>query len=235
MVAGWVILVLVGAVVWAFACRRLLDNPREDFSAGMVWHGMRIYTRLLHHRRVEGTEHLPQERYPGPLILVSNHTAGIDPLLIQSACRFEVRFVMAKDMRHPLLEWFWQLAGVIFVDRESRDAMGAREAIRHVKAGGVLGIFPEGGLERPARTILPFQAGVGLIIKRTEAPVLPVVVRDTPVADRAWTSLVRPSRSVVTFHAPIKFTKADSAEDIADSLRDRYAAWTGWPKNDDVD
>ena len=78
--------------------------------------------------------------------------------------------------------------------------MGAREAIKHVRGGGVLGIFPEGGLERPARTILPFQAGVGLIIRRTEAPVLPVVVSGTPIADQAWTSLVRFSSSVVTFH-----------------------------------
>lgn len=232
MLAVWVILVFFGLLAWAFFCHRLLQNPRGDFAAGIIWHSMRLYSRLVHRLRVEGLEHIPRDRYPGPLILVCNHTAGIDPILVQSVCPFEVRFVMAKDMRHPLLEWFWQIADVIFVDRESGDAMGAREAIKHVRGGGVLGIFPEGGLERPARTILPFQAGVGLIIRRTEAPVLPVVVSDTPIADQAWTSLVRFSRSVVTFHEPINYTKADGAEHIADDLRARYAEWTGWPMSE---
>lgn len=229
MLAVWVILSFLVLIAWAFACRRLLDNPREDFSAGVVWHTMRLYARLVHRVRIEGTVNLPLQRFPGPLILVSNHTAGIDPLLVQSVCRFEIRWVMAQDMRHPLLEWFWQLANVIFVDRAAGDAMGAREAIRHVRSGGVLGIFPEGGLERPPRTIMPFLAGVGLIIKRTEAPVLPVVVRDTPVADQAWTSLLRLSRSVVTFHTPIRYSKSDAPEKIAMDLRSRYAQWTGWP------
>jgi 1-acyl-sn-glycerol-3-phosphate acyltransferase len=79
---------------------------------------------------------------------------------------------------------------------------------------------------------MPFQAGVGLIIKRTDAPVLPVVLRGTPIADRAWTSLIRPSRSVISFHAPITYSKSDAADLIADDLRARYAAWTGWPTSD---
>jgi 1-acyl-sn-glycerol-3-phosphate acyltransferase len=229
-----IILVVGSLVAWAWACQRLLQNPRGDFTAGMIWHGMRWYSKTVHRLRIEGITNRPQDRHPGPLIIVCNHTAGIDPILVQSACPFEIRFVMAKDMRHPLLEWFWQIANVIFVDRETRDAMGAREAIRHVRSGGVLGIFPEGGLERPPRTILPFQAGVGLIIKRTEAPVLPVVVRDTPVADQAWGSMIVRSRSVVSFQPLIQYSKSDSADGIADDLRARYQHWTGWPLSDEA-
>jgi len=136
--AAWIIGALIVLFGWAWICRRLLDNPREDFSAGVVWHGMRIYSRVLQLLRVVGAEHISQDRHPGPLIVVCNHTAGIDPILVQALCPFEVRFVMAQDMRHPMLEWFWQLSGVIFVDREAGDAMGAREAIRHHKIQGLV-------------------------------------------------------------------------------------------------
>jgi len=172
---------------------------------------------------------VPDSPFAGPLIIVANHTAGVDPLLIQAACRFEVRWLMASDMRHPALEWLWVYAHIIFVDRAGRDSMGPREAIGHVRSGGVLGIFPEGGLERPPRTIQPFQPGVGLIIKRTGAPVIPVVIDGTPIADQAWGSLIRRSRAVVRFMDPIRYEKTWTSEGIAIDLRRRFSQWTGWP------
>src|SRR4051812_49078545 len=105
----------------------------------------------MHRVHVEGAEHIPLTRAPGPLIVVLNHTAGIDPLLAQSVVPFEIRWLMMTDMRAPSLEWFWRFANVIFVDQRG-GVSGAREAIRHVKAGGVIGIFPEGGSNAPAST-----------------------------------------------------------------------------------
>jgi 1-acyl-sn-glycerol-3-phosphate acyltransferase len=231
MLAVWVILVFFGLLAWAFFCHRLLQNPRGDFAAGMIWHSMRLYSRAVHRLRVEGLEHIPRDRYPGPLILVCNHTAGIDPILVQSVCPFEVRFVMAKDMRHPLLEWFWQIADVIFVDRESGDAMGARRR-SSTYAGRRAGNLSRRRAGTPGAHDSALSGRCGAHHQRTEAPVLPVVVSGTPIADQAWTSLVRFSRSVVTFHAPINYTKADGAEHIADDLRARYAEWTGWPMSE---
>lgn len=230
---AWLILGFGVAVIVGALSRALLNNPRGDVEAGVAWQAMRWYARLVHHLRVEGFERIPRDRNPGPLIIVSNHTAGVDPILIQAVCPFEIRWIMAADMRAPAGEALWQWARVIFVDRDSSEVAGAREAVRHVKAGGVLGIFPEGGLERPPRTILPFMAGVGLIIKRTGAPVLPVIVDGTPIADAAWTSLVRTSRARLRIMEPIHYGQTDmSPQEIADDLRRRFAEWTGWPLGD---
>ncbi len=124
---------------------------------------------------------------------------------------------------------------IYFADRRNRALSATPEPLRQVKAGGVLGIFPEGGLERPPCTILPFQAGVGMIIRRTGAPVLPVVVTDTPIADQAWGSMLKTSRSVITIQKPVDYSGREwTAEAIADDLRRRYSDWTGWPLNDVV-
>lgn len=223
-------LVLIGLALFS---RWLLRNPREDVEAGLLWNAARLYARLVHHLQVRGRETIPQTRDPGPLILVVNHTAGVDPVLVQAACPFEVRWVMASDMRHPLGEPMWRWIRIIFVDRSGhgRDVnKGTREAIRHVREGGVLGIFPEGAIERPPRTLLPFQSGVGLIVRRTGARVLPVVIEGTPHSLHAWSSLWRSSRARVTFHPILDYSdRSLSAEQITRDLQERFAAWTGWP------
>lgn len=219
-------------VACGYAARALTRSPTPDaVGLSVVWYLARAYARLIHRLRVEGREHALAAR--GPLIIVANHTAGVDPVLIQSVCPVFIRWVMAQDMRLPRFEWFWRALDIIFVDRRTGEVGGTREAVRHLREGGVLGIFPEGGLERPARRILPFLPGVGLIIKRTGARVLPVIVDGTPECDPAWASLWRPSRSRLRFMPPIDYRGTTlTSHQIAEDLRARFAAWTGWPMSD---
>lgn len=219
---AWASLVAVAA--------RLSPRPDEP-RAGFLLLAARVYARIVHRLRVEGREHVPASVDPGPLIVVVNHTAGVDPVLVQAACPFEIRWVMAEDMRVPRFESLWRFTRVIFVDRRAKRGPGLRDAIRHVRAGGVIGVFPEGRIERPPRRLLPFEAGVGFLIRRTKARVLPVLVEGTPEARTAWASLLKPSRAVVRFDAPIDYTSDDrEAETIAADLRARFSAWSGWPQ-----
>lgn len=217
--------------------RWLMDNPRGDLETGLYLKIASGYSRLFHRLRVVGTPHIPPSRHPGSLIVIANHTAGIDPVLIQVVCPFEIRWIMAMDMRLPAFEWFWTWAGIISIPRGNE--LGAtREAIRYVKegpegGGGVLGIFPEGAIERPDRQILPFLRGVGLIIKKSNALVLPVIIEGTPQVDPAWASLWRPSRARLTFKQPLDYRGSPlTAEEISADLRRRYLEWTGWPANE---
>lgn len=230
----WVIAGLVGWLLLCAGVRWLMDNPREDLETGLVVRGFALYARLVHRLRVEGRDRIPTDRRPGPLIVLANHTAGVDPILIQSVCPFEIRWMMAEDMRTSSLEWFWKYARIIFVDRLGRrDLLATREAIRHLRGGGVLGIFPEGGLERPAGQIMPFQKGIGLIVAKTGASVLPIVIDGTPQVDPAWASLWRASNSRLRIGEVIPAgALGDDPKTYADQLRERFVSWVGWPKND---
>jgi len=221
----------IGALVALGAFGRwMLANPMESVDGGLVWRATRVYVHCFHHLTVEGKEHLPKGRRPGPLVVVMNHTAGVDPVLVQAICRFYVRYVMAQDMRLPNYEWLWQWAGTIFVDRKGGSAQGTREAVRHLESGGVIGIFPEGGLERPPRHIMAFEPGVGMIVRRTGARVLPIVIDGTPIVDPAWASLWKPSRSRLRIMAPIYYGGSGlDANEIAEGRRKRFVQWTGWP------
>ncbi len=225
---GWLILVLGALVALGFASRAFLNNPRADAEAGIIWNLVRLYSFTFHHLRIRGRENRPSGRDAGPLIIVANHTSGVDPLLIASACPCEIRWVMAQDMRHPLGEWVWRWNRVIFVNRETPSSAGTREAIQHLREGGVLGVFPEGGIERPRGHVLPFLPGVGFLIKKTGAPVLPIVVEGTPDTDPAWHALRRSSRSVLTFKPTIDYAGSGlGAAEIAEDLRERFVEWIG--------
>lgn len=223
MILGlWALLIVLGLLS--------RNGPREDVMTALGWRLCKLYCRAIHRLEVRGIEHVPASVHPGQLIVVANHTAGIDPLVIQAALPFFVRWLMARTMMIPRYQFIWEWAGIIPVSGNGRELASARSAMRALEAGDVIGIFPEGGIERPCKTLLPFVAGVGLIIAKTKAPVLPAVIEGAPYAKTAWGSLFRTSRTRVTFFPRICYAKSSlKADEIAKDLEARYAAWTGWP------
>jgi 1-acyl-sn-glycerol-3-phosphate acyltransferase len=227
---AWIILSFLALLAWAFLVRWLLNNPRGDLFTGIFYRLMKLDAFVFHRLRVFGRENIPDlpARHPGPLIVVINHTAGIDPVLVQAALHFEVRWMMARDMMVPALKALWDWSGAIPVDRGGRDTGSARDAIRYVRSGHAIGIFPEGGIERPPRTLLPFHPGVGFIIAKTEASVLPVIVEGTPVCPNAWGSLYTRGRARVTF-LPLRTYAGLKPAEITAKLQQDYLDATGWP------
>lgn len=241
--------VLAWALLAAFSRWLLAPGLRDgDLPACATYRLFQVYSRLVHRLHIEGGEHLAgrSANRPSPtgrpLLVVSNHTAGVDPMLIQAAVPFEVRWVMAQDMRAPALHWLWEFGRIIFVERdrgadEPVRVSGWRDALRHLKRGGVLGVFPEGYIERPARRVLPFGEGVGLLVARTGAEVLPVIVEGTPQSPTAWGSLARRSHSRVRLLPPMTFEPDEPGDKpsparITRALREVFLQATGWPAND---
>lgn len=243
----WLSLLAIGWLTLALIARPLMDNPRGDIVTGIVYVTNRLYVRVVHRLRVTGLEHVPPSRTPppGPLVVVANHTSGVDPMLIQSALAFEVRFMMARDMQPAILEPLWTWIGVISVDRAAPhgDTRAAREAIRFLQStgevgpngvvhSGVIGIFPEGGIERPRRQVLPFLPGIGLLIHKTGARVLPVIIDGGPDSRTAWGSLVTRSRATVRFLPMIDYSHSGlRPAEIAGDLQRRFLEATGWELN----
>lgn len=211
----------------AIAARRLHDPT--DPATGLLYLLGRLYARLVHRLEVQ-TEPGALSDLDGPLIVVCNHTAGVDPILVSSACPRRVAWLMAEDMRLRRLDWFWRWQRVIFVNRRSEGRRGLRDARAALAAGGCIGIFPEGHIERPHNRLLPFNPGVGMLAKRTGARILPVIIEGTPDADTAWDALWTASDARVRFMRPISYADARlSPAEIAADLQHRFAAWTGWP------
>lgn len=227
-----IVILLAAWICFALVCRWIsVDVPRPgSLSIGLFYRFIQLYSRLVHRVEVQGRGYaLLCDQQTGPLVVVCNHTAGVDPALVQSVMVREIRWMMAKDMMLPSFGWIWQWLRIIAVDTKARsDTSSVREAIRHLNEGGVLGLFPEGGIERPARQLRPFMAGAGLIIARTQVPVLPVFISGTPDVPKAWDSLWTPSRATLTIGPVMRFADDQGAESINSEIKAWFERVSGW-------
>ncbi len=214
---------------WHALDRRRADSPRPTWSGYALWLLARALTRFLYRATFEGLEHIPTGNRPGPLIVVANHTAGIDPGMLQAVCPFEIRWMMMREMNVHIMRPFTAFLRIILVDQDGADLASTRTALRHLRDGGVIGLFPEGHIERPPRILRPFQEGVGFLVRHARAAVLPVWISGTPESASALASVVMPCRARIVFTPIMHFDRSDPPEEITRRIQDRIAQTSGWP------
>jgi 1-acyl-sn-glycerol-3-phosphate acyltransferase len=131
----------------------------------------RLVGRMFFRLRIIHRERMIQT---GPVILAMNHQSYLDPPLAGIACDRAIYFLAKKTLMDvPLFRWLLPKLNVIPVSQEGIDRSALKALIRVLKSGNAALVFPEG-----ARTLdgnlQPAQAGVGLVISKTLAPVVPM-------------------------------------------------------------
>ncbi len=228
---GWA---AVAALWWLIVVPRLRRGPAGDATLGLVWRTSKTWLRWRQRVEIVGGSHLRAALSAGPVLIVANHTGGVDPLLVQSSTPTLIRWMMARDMMVGGSEDVWDLLRVIPVERAGADTRSLRTALRVLRTGGVVGVFPEGRITRPPGTLRPFQEGVGLLAARTPVRVVPCWISGTPDVDGMVASIASSSRSRVEFLEPIQYDRSANPVEVAADLRNRIAAASGWPLNEEA-
>ena len=128
---------------------------------------------LLFPFTVSGLENLPKDR---AVVLCANHAHAIDPFLICAALprTTPVRIMGKKELfDKPFLGWFITKLGAFPVDRGNSDLTAIKTAIKAVRDGQYLLVFPEGKRVEREGDARP-KGGVVMIAMRTGAPLVPV-------------------------------------------------------------
>lgn len=160
------------------------------------------YCVMLHQFSADRPAPLPIE---GAAILISNHTCGIDNMLLQAASRRVLRFMIAKEFyeRWPARP-FCLLLGCIPVRRDGTDLAATRAALRTLEQGRVLAVFPEGRITpESGRIIGEGLPGAAYLAIKARVPVIPAYIRGTPATRDVWKALRTPSEARVFFGEPI--------------------------------
>jgi 1-acyl-sn-glycerol-3-phosphate acyltransferase len=140
--------------------------------------------------------------------------------------------MMSAEMMEPALGWFWRRLRIIPVTFDNRDASALKAAIAHVSAGGALGIFPEGAIERPPRQLRPFSGGLRLILSRTKAPVLVAAIDPGHPTEHAYDALFRRTQPTLRFVALLEPGPEGHGRDAAERIFELLKEKTGWPVTD---
>lgn len=130
-----------------------------------------IIFKILYRINVKGLENVPMDN---KLIVCSNHTSLLDPIVLAITIPREISFMAKKELfKNKLFGKIIERLNAFPVDREGSDLMAVKKAIRVLRNGGVLGIFPE-GTRVNEMSLDNTKAGIGLIALKTDSKVLPV-------------------------------------------------------------
>ena len=130
-----------------------------------------IAIRLLFRMRIIKQAPLP----PAPFIVAANHASLLDPPLVGIACKKEiVNFVVKQELVEiPVIRHWTKHVECIPVKRGDNSIKGLREALRRIKMGKVVGMFPEGTRSTDGN-LQEAKVGTGFLISNAKVPVVPI-------------------------------------------------------------
>jgi 1-acyl-sn-glycerol-3-phosphate acyltransferase len=162
--------------------------------------------------RVIGAENMIEE---GPCIIAANHCSYLDPPLVGVACQRAIHYLARKTLLDwPILGPIFPQLNVIPVDQDNPERSALMGIIRVVRGGGAALIFPEGS-RSPDGQLQDSQSGIGLVVAKTGAPVVPVRVEGSFAVLPRGAKRPASGRIVVRVGRPLSFTDRD--------FSDRYA------------
>ena len=177
---------------------------RERMGAGyfLGWSFFRIYSFLYHRRKVFNRERVPME---GGVIIAANHLSFLDPIFVGSSTKRVIHYLARESAFNS------KIGGAILrswnsipVDRDGGGAKGLRMILQRLKEGGAIMMFPE-GTRSPDGTPQPARPGIGLMIGKSTAPVLPVRIFGSYEAYGRHLKFPRPKKVKVKFGEPMDF------------------------------
>ena len=172
----------------------------------MGYHLSRFIGRLLFRLRVIHRERMIQS---GPVILAMNHQSYLDPPLAGITCDRGIYFLARRTLLNvPLLGWLLPKLNVIPVNQESVDRSAIKALIRVLQTGNGVLVFPEGSRTLDGN-LQPAEPGLGLVIAKTLAPVVPMRIFGAHEALPRDGGRVRFVPITIVIGEPIFFSAAD--------------------------
>lgn len=164
---------------------------------------------------VKGREHIPKS---GGFILASNHVSYLDPIAVGVASPRKLNYMARHDLFSNL--FFARLlysVGAFPVKRESADLSALKEAMRRLRNGGALVIFPEGS-RRFNWTPAEPEPGIGFLAHKLNVPVVPAFVKGTEIALPKRAKFLKPAKISVHFGKQILIERGVPYRDIAELI-----------------
>ena len=142
-----------------------------NFYYWLGYHLSRLLAKIFYGFRIIHRERVIQT---GPVILATNHQSFLDPPLAGNVSDRAIFFLAKKSLMDvPILGWLLTKLNVIPVNLEGGDRSALKALIRILSAGECALVFPE-GTRTPDGNLQPAQPGLGLVIAKTRAPVVPI-------------------------------------------------------------
>ncbi|WP_237223865.1 lysophospholipid acyltransferase family protein [Rothia nasisuis] len=199
--------------------------------------------RTVFRARVTGLENFPAE---GPVIVASNHLAFLDSVIISALMPRRVAFLAKSEyvnspgFKGRAMRALFQAIDIIPVNRtDKKESIKALDvALKHLNAGQVFGIYPEGTRSRDGH-LYKGKIGVAWLAHMTGATVVPVGLIGTDRLQKPGSNMVYPHRFTVRVGEPMTFEKlgekmsGKQRRETTDRIMNAIAQLSGQPRKNE--
>lgn len=131
-----------------------------------------LYWFLLPYKKYGHTERFNDRSY----IIVGNHRSVLDVIPAALATDKPVHYMAKKELfEKGIAKWFTKKCECIPVNRDGNDVRAIMQAMKYLKEGSVVCIFPEGTRNKTDDLFLPFKSGATALSIKTKTPIIPML------------------------------------------------------------
>lgn len=132
-----------------------------------------IYTKVAFRPKIIGIENIP---ITGRAILAGNHTNNLDSVMIAAINKRVIHFLAKDDLIKGPKKIIFKNMGIIPVNRSIHDKNALDKAKNILNEDKIIGIFPEGTVNKTNDIILPFKIGSIKMASDTNTPIIPFII-----------------------------------------------------------
>ncbi len=176
--------------------------------------------KIFFQHQVIHRERIPESQ---ALLIASNHVSYLDPPVVGVAFRYPINFLARKSLySNGFARWLFPHLRVVPVDQEKADVGPIKTIIRLLKQNEPVLIFPEGQRSWDGQ-LQSAEPGLGFIVAKTGAPVLPVRVYGAHEALPRGGNQVRIGAVTVVVGEVLRFPKEElsGGKDAYQKISDR--------------
>jgi len=188
-----------------------------NLSYRIGWTCFRVMYATYFRWQVFNAERVPLQ---GGVILASNHASFLDPPLVGSGLKRDINYLARESLfRYPGIGALLRSWNAVPVDRDGGGAKGLKIILSRLLDGNGIILFPEGTRTLDGR-LQPAQSGIGLIVIKSAAPVVPVRVFGTFKAYGKHVGFFpHPHRVTVKYGRPMNFEVLRAEAKTCDKAR----------------
>lgn len=182
-----------------------------------------FFVKIIYRVEVYGVENIPQANER--LIICGNHKNILDPVTISAIFPRQIFWMAKKELfNNKLFGGFLRKLGAFPVDREGNDLKAIKNALKILKDGEVLGIFPEGTRVKEI-DYTKIKSGIALIAQKTNSEVLPVFIEGDY---KPFRKVKVHFRKTVRINKEIKYSNEELENISQDIMRIVYGDEVKW-------
>ena len=134
---------------------------------------IKVFMKIFFRPTYIGTELIPTDVN---FILAGNHTSYLDPLLLMSSTTKTIHFLAKDSLAKGIKGLLFRSMGIIPVNRKIHDKNALKTAEEELLNKKVIGIFPEGTINRTEEVTIPFKIGAVKMAHDTDTLLVPFTI-----------------------------------------------------------